>query len=430
MFPDEYFKYIDISAVDKDAKAIIQTQEILGREAPSRARKVVRAGDVLVSTVRPNLNAVAIVPGELGGQIGSTGFCVLRPNPKALKNRFLFYRTLTPEFVNFLTARMRGANYPAVTDGVVKKALIPLLPPSEQQRIVEILDQADALRKKSAEADVRAERILPALFLKMFGDPATNPMGWQSGRLGDVIVETQYGISSPADTDNKGTAVIRMNNIDSGGGLDLNDLKYLSLESKELKRYALEPGDLLFNRTNGKELVGKTGLWQGQMEAVLASYLIRVRVNQQRVLPEYVWAYMNTPFIKQVLFEKARQAIGMANINAQELRAVPFVIPDISSQHLFADKLAILDIIESHCTRLGIRINSLFQVLLHRAFSGDLTAQWREGHMEELLEEMEEQERVLRALVRKEAEHSQVVGVLDKVTALSQETGTPEKPGP
>ena len=85
----------------------------------------------------------------------------------------------------------------------------------------------------------------------------------------------------------------------------------------------LRPGDLLFNRTNSKELVGKTGLWRGQIPAVAASYLIRLRVDESKAVPDYIWAWMNTPHFKQLLFAISRRAVGIANINATELRSMP-----------------------------------------------------------------------------------------------------------
>lgn len=88
--PEVSFRYIDISGIDRDAKRIATTVEILGADAPSRARQVVQKDDVLVSTVRPNLNAVAIVPVNLDGEIASTGFCVLRARKKVLVPQFLF----------------------------------------------------------------------------------------------------------------------------------------------------------------------------------------------------------------------------------------------------------------------------------------------------------------------------------------------------
>jgi type I restriction enzyme S subunit len=279
---------------------------------------------------------------------------------------------------------------------------ISLPPLSEQRRIVEILDQADALRTKRAQANTKTEGILPALYYKMFCDPATNPMGWRKGQLGLVIDETQYGTSARANTEGKGIVVIRMNNIDSLGRLELHDLKHIVLDAHDVAWHKLEPGDLLFNRTNSKELVGKTGLWQGATDAVPASYLIRVRVDRGHVLPEFIWAYMNTSFIKQVLFDKARRAIGMANINAQELRALPVVIPDLETQRAFARVLSGVDSIGGRLSRTKEKLDQLFQTLLHRAFSGDLTAKWRKGHMKELLAEMEEQAKYLAAHERQD----------------------------
>lgn len=393
--PDKPFRYIDISAIDKDAKRITSAPELLGAQAPSRARKAVRAGDVLVSTVRPNLNAVAVVPDDLDGQIASTGFCVLRANPKLVAGKFIFYRCLTQEFINALVAQMRGANYPAVSDGVVKRAGTPAPAPKEQQRIVDLLDQADVLRQKRKDADTLAERILPALFREMFGDPAGNPRAWQKANLGSVIADASYGTSAPSNNGGDGLPVLRMNNIDSAGRIDLASLKNVALDQAEADRQHLRAGDLLFNRTNSKELVGKTGLWRGHMPAVAASYLIRLRVDETKVVPDYVWAWMNTPYFKQLLFAISRRAVGMANINATELRSMPILIPDLPRQRSFARRLHTLEDLATKRHESAQSLETLFSVILHRAFTGELTAKWREAHMKELLAEMEHQARLL-----------------------------------
>ena len=348
--------------------------------------------NVLYSKLRPYLNKV-VHPQEPG--IATTELVPLRPRQDVLHPDYLTYYLRSNHFLSFAEQCVAGVKMPRIIMTKFWQHQIPLPPLSEQHRIVEILAQADALQKKRAGADAKAERIIPALFYKMFGDAATNPRGWQRGKLGDVIVETMYGTSTRANTKGEGVVVIRMNNINAIGRLNLGDLKHVVLTEKELKKHLLEPGDLLFNRTNSRELVGKTGLWRGKMEAVPASYLIRVRVNPQRALPEYVWAYMNTPFIKQILFDKARRAIGMANINAQELREFPAIFPDISFQQSFAEKLAMLDELIEYCYEAEKKVDSLFQTLLYRAFSGELIAKWREAHTKELLTEMEEQTKEL-----------------------------------
>lgn len=289
----------------------------------------------------------------------------------------------------------RGAGQPFIALGDARKLSIPVPPPSEQRQIVEILDQADRLRKLRADADTKFQRILPALFIKMFGDTATNSKGWKTGTLGSVIIETQYGTSARAHKNGEGIPIIRMNNIDYRGFLDLKDLKYVVVSESDQRKFDLEEGDILFNRTNSKELVGKTGLWRGDFKAIPASYLIRVRIDRKQALPEFVWAYMNCSFIKQMLLNKSRRAIGMANINAQELKKLPFIIPALTIQKSFAAQTGKLEALRVQRVNGAKAIDRLFKTILHRAFTGDLTASWRKAHMKELLQEMELQAKAL-----------------------------------
>lgn len=354
----------------------------------SCSTQILPIGTVLFSS-RATIGKVGIAQVPLTTNQGFANFI-----PKSvIDSKFLAYVLM---FNAKNIEKLAGSTtFKEVTKTSIRKYEIPLPPPKEQRRIVEILDQADELRRKRAEADSKAERILPALFIKMFGDPATNPKGWETDVLDKVVNETQYGTSVKADGNQSGVAVIRMNNINNEGYISLDDLKYVQLDKKELQRQLLTTGDILFNRTNSKELVGKTGIWLGGIEAVPASYLIRVRVNQDLVLPEFIWAFMNTPFIKNILFNKARHAIGMANINARELRSLPCFIPDMSVQQNFVSHLKALEIGREKRNESKKQIESLFNLLLNRAFSGELTAQWREAHLKELLAEMEIQRREL-----------------------------------
>lgn len=183
--PNETFVYVDVAAVDNSAKAITGARSMLGADAPSRARKLIRQGDILVSTVRPNLNAVAMVPPELDGQVASTGFCVLRATEKVLPE-YLYYFTRTDVFIDSLMLLVAGAMYPAVTDTQVYDQQLPLPPISEQRRIVDLLSRAEGIVRLRREAEKKAAELIPALFLAMFGDPTTNQKGWQTKRLDDL----------------------------------------------------------------------------------------------------------------------------------------------------------------------------------------------------------------------------------------------------
>ena len=144
--PDRSFLYVDISSVDNGLGKVVDPKELLGKNAPSRARKVIRKDDIIFATTRPYLKNIAIVGIELDNQICSTGFCVLRAKRDTVEPRFLFHVCRSDLVVKqLLGGNMRGASYPAVTDNDVFKSLIPLPPLEEQKRIVAYLE---ALQEK------------------------------------------------------------------------------------------------------------------------------------------------------------------------------------------------------------------------------------------------------------------------------------------
>jgi type I restriction enzyme S subunit len=137
--PDKEFAYLDISSIDNSINTITAPKVYRGADAPSRARQLVRASDVLFSTVRTYLKNIASVPGQYDGQIASTGFSVLR-GEDGISGKYLFYFTLTDDFIATVTALQRGVSYPAVRDADVRSRWIPLAPPSEQHRIVDAIE--------------------------------------------------------------------------------------------------------------------------------------------------------------------------------------------------------------------------------------------------------------------------------------------------
>jgi type I restriction enzyme S subunit len=133
--PDIPFVYIDISSIDNSIQRIVEPKEYLGVDAPSRARQLVHSNDIVFSTVRTYLNNIALVPEKYDGQVASTGFSILRASD-AILPKFLFYYTLTDEFLSPLNELQRGTSYPAVRDGDVRVQPVPLPPLEEQRRIV------------------------------------------------------------------------------------------------------------------------------------------------------------------------------------------------------------------------------------------------------------------------------------------------------
>jgi restriction endonuclease S subunit len=149
----------------------------------------------------------------------------------------------------------------------------------------------------------------------------------------------QYGISERANTESLGARMIRMNNLQANGW-DFSDLKHIQLDDEKLQKYKLEPGDLLFNRTNSKELVGKCEVFQESGDWVFASYLIRVRLDTSRVIPGYVSDFLNCPAGRIQIDQVSRQIVGMSNVNAEELKDLLVPLPPLQKQRQLALELA------------------------------------------------------------------------------------------
>lgn len=162
----------------------------------------------------------------------------------------------------------------------------------------------------------------------MFGDPALNTKGWEKGTISDVIVKTQYGTSSKADENNGEFKILRMNNITYNGQWDFSSMKYVDLDEKEQEKYLVYKGEVLFNRTNSKELVGKTAVYKEEEPMAYAGYLVKAIPNE-RANGEFISTYMNSKYIKSKLLNMAKNIVGMANINAEEFKKIDIYIPPI-----------------------------------------------------------------------------------------------------
>lgn len=292
---------------------------------------------------------------------------VLLPRKEKVMVRFLWY-LINDE--NFWVKGGTAQPFVKVKDSLCNQ--IPLPPIAEQEWIVRVLDEAKELCHLRAQTDARANGLATELFRQMFGDPGLNPMGWKIRRAGDLMALCEYGSSQKASDVNLGIPMLRMNNVTPDGRLDLSDLKTVELEEDDIEKYRLEASDVLFNRTNSRELVGKTGMWDGRFEAVAASYFIRVRFDQSIEHPQHFTSFMNLPLMKRRLFEMARGAIGQANINAQELKSIEIPVPPIELQRTFAHHIAEIRTMEITQADSRKRLYALFQSLRQRAFQGEL----------------------------------------------------------
>jgi type I restriction enzyme S subunit len=324
------------------------------------------AQHVLYGKLRPYLAKISC-PDFTG--ICSTDILPILPGPK-LERRFLCHFLLQPTMVDYANSQATGANLPRLSPTTLAQFEVPLPPLAEQRRIAEVLDRAEALRAKRRAALAQLDALTQSLFLDLFGDPATNPKRWPIRVIRDLLESASYGTSEKSG-DAGEFPVLRMNNLTRTGGMDFTNLKFMDLDASQRERYLVRTGDVLFNRTNSAELVGKSAIFREPKQMAYAGYLVRLRVNPKND-PEYLSAFLNTAYSKRMLRGMCKSIIGMANINATEVQAMKIPEPPLAQQREFARRVTAVESLKTAQRASLAELDALFATLQHRAFRGEL----------------------------------------------------------
>lgn len=343
--PDYEIEYVDIGNVSL-TEGITSTERLRFEAAPSRARRRVQHGDIIVSTVRTYLKAVAHIIAPPANLIVSTGFAVLRPNP-TLSHAYLYRLAQSEPFVHAIVAHSVGVSYPAINASDIGRFYIPLPPITEQNSIAAFLDQETAcidtliarkqelIERLSEEKATRISRVVTHgmnahAAMTDSGVPwlARVPAHWRVFRLKRVLAAADYGISDSLKESGE-VAVLRMGNLQDGE-LTFADLRYVDDVAPEL---LLKDKDILFNRTNSLALIGKTALFHlfGETKVSFASYLVRFRTNGT-MDPAYLCLLLNRPETLERARSLALPAIGQANLNPSRYGYIHVCVPPLPEQ--------------------------------------------------------------------------------------------------
>jgi type I restriction enzyme S subunit len=331
------------------------------------------AGDLVYSKIRVKQGSLAVVPTTIPRLAVSAEYPVYTINPAVADGRYLVLAVKSRPFQDYLEGLAHGGStktriHPTDFESLV----LPLPPLPVQQAIVRRWREGQDAAHKARQAVAKIEKDILAGFLKALGleppktaytpkalavwwkdflrwsvsynQAALNSIDLSRGRypvvdLGSVLAMVQYGTSQKANTAGQGTPIIRMNNI-VDGELRLDDLKHAALSPKERARLQLKDGDILFNRTNSKELVGKCAVFHEASEFVFASYLIRLHPDEKRANPDYLATFINSPLGRQQIDALSRHIIGQANVNSMELRSLRICLPPLAIQKAIMGKIA------------------------------------------------------------------------------------------
>jgi len=295
---------------------------------------------------------------------------LLRPNTSRVIPEFLhFILQSTPVRAHVRARCKRAVNQASINQKELGSVQIPLLSLTEQRRIVDLLSRAEGIVRLRREAQKKAAEIIPALFLDMFGDPAMNPKGWDVRSLGDLLAEAPVlGTMVKPSTSKAAWLDLRVANIQNGE-LRLDDKKWLELQPDMIDRFALRAGDVLLARAIGSlDHLGKTVIVEPDGNWTFDSHLMRLRLDQSRILPVFLKAFLESKSGRDEFLKHTRRSAVQFNINGKEIRRLRIPLPPIARQKQFANRCRDVQALSAQQADAFKKAESIFAGLLGGIF--------------------------------------------------------------
>ncbi len=289
------------------------------------------------------------------------------PNKRYLLSEFIFYIFINKDLCDFSS----DSNPPSIRKTSVEDWEISIPPLEEQRRIVDILNHAASIRRLREEARAKTRDLIPALFVDMFGDPATNPKGWEKSTLGANIKGFEGGHSPKAGEDGHSPfRILKLSAVTSG--------YFLHQESKPAP-YSYKPsdvqhvkqGDILITRSNTSNLVGAVALVRHNTEGLLLPDLIWriVKLENSKILSDYIWAYCQNRSVRSKISQLATgTSDSMKKLSQGRLRTLPLLLPPLPLQQEFSERVAEIEALSALHDRAVTTAEQMAQALLAQVF--------------------------------------------------------------
>ena len=299
---------------------------------------VFKPGQVLFGKRRAYQRKVAVA--DFSG-VCSGDIYVLEPKGDELLPELLPFICQSESFYDYVISMSQGGLSPRVNWKALAKYEFLLPPLDEQRRTAAVLTAITTVSQLHEQVAASAKTVTETLLLRHLKGENLGSIvyderfGEYSEKLplthiGHLLTDTQYGLSEPAVSGGE-FRMLRMMDLADGVAVD-SDSCLVDLSKEEFNRYRLDHGDVLFNRTNSYELVGRTGVYKLDGNHVFASYLIRLKTKAARILPDYLCAFLNAPVGRRQVMRFATRAVSQTNVNASNLRTMLIPLPPLDYQ--------------------------------------------------------------------------------------------------
>jgi len=361
-------KYLGLEHIESGGK-ILGAQIVKSGELAS-TKFCFTAEHILYGKLRPYLGKIAL-PNFSG--ICSTDILPIRPGER-VDRRFLTYFLRLPQNVELASSRSVGVNLPRLSPTALGNFDIPLPPLADQERIVSNLDRANNIRFKREQTLAFADQFLRSAFQQFFGDLQYNPKEWDTVKLESILNgDPQNGLYRPSKDYGSGTCILRIDGFYDGYLVRDKPLKRLRIDSKTVKKYLLHNGDIVINRVNSREYLGKSTLIEGLKEdTVFESNMMRFCVEERLANPRFLVDQLQTQFVKRQILRASKDAVNQSSINQTDVGNFEVRLPPIDLQCRYADLVKKKTASDSVLHDALASASALFDSLSQRAFRGEL----------------------------------------------------------
>ena len=342
-FPDQVYELYSVPSFDTEYPEIIAGADI------GSSKATVQEGDVLICKINPRINRVWVVKHNTEHPLLASSEWIVVRNP-GMDSDYLRWYFSSPTFRTLLNSEVAGigGSLTRAQPKRVAQYTVPICPFEEQQRISTSLNQVESLISLRKQQIAKLNELVKARFVEMFGDPEVNLHGFEIKSIGELVsVEPQNGMYKPQSSyvqDGTGTPILRIDAFYNGKVTDFHSLKRLTCAKAEIEKYLLHEHDIVINRVNSLEYLGKCAHIVGMYEpTVFESNMMRLHLDDTRADPCFITHLLCSDYVRKQIMNRAKKAVNQASINQNDVQSLLVLVPPVVLQHQFAAFVAQTD---------------------------------------------------------------------------------------